>query len=118
MRLSIATLTISVLALPPAASAQTAAPLAEAAGKPYDQVANCLMKRTTSPQFKVWPLVYVPPRREALVNIWLRGHEYDPPIAFFRVVEDGGMTRISLERKGPAGPSQAAAESAAKQCLQ
>jgi hypothetical protein len=117
MRPLLAVLTIAALALSPAAFAQNTIPLAEAAGKPYDQVANCLMKRTTSPQFKVWPLVYVPPRREALVNIWLRGHEYDPPIAFFRVVENGGMTRVTLERKGTAGPSQAAAESAAKQCL-
>src|SRR5262245_27124324 len=105
------------------AHAQTTQPggtqLAAAPGKPYDLVANCLMRRMASRQFAAWPLVYAPPRQEALVNLWLRGRETDPPVAVFSVVQDAdGMTRVSFQQApGAPGPGNQAAEAAARQCL-
>ncbi len=101
--------------------AQTASrvALADAPGKPYDLVANCLMRQLSGGQYKAWPLVYAPPRREALVNVWLRGRDYDPPIAVFYVLQsEDGITRVSYERTpGARAPDKPAAEAAAQRCL-
>ncbi|HKV00444.1 MAG TPA: hypothetical protein VJR58_34405 [Vineibacter sp.] len=96
----------------------TATPVATAQGKPYDLVANCLMRQMAGRQFAAWPLVYAPPRQEALVNLWLRGREHEAPVGTFRVVQDlDGTTRISFQgTQGAPGPSMAAVEAAAKQC--
>lgn len=92
--------------------------LAVAPGKPYDQVANCLMKQIAGGPFIAWPLVYAPPRREALVNVWRRGRETDAPVAVFHVTEANGTTRVNFEQPpGALGPRRAAAEAAAQQCL-
>jgi hypothetical protein len=130
MRLTFGLYIIGLMAVTPVTAAQPntpqasaappgAIPLAEAPGKPYDLVANCLMRQLKGQRYVAWPLVYAPPRQEALVNLWLRGHEYERPIAIFHVSQDSdGMTRISLERMaGESGPSQASAQAAARQCL-
>jgi hypothetical protein len=110
-------------ALSLAAHAQDTQPranqIAAAHGKPYDQVANCLMRRMAGRQFAAWPLVYAPPRKEALVNVWPRGRDTEPPAAVFSVVQDAdGMTRVGFQQSpGAAGPGVQAAEAAARQCL-
>ena len=111
----LATLSLAARAQTPATGTQ----LATAQGKAYDLVANCLMKQMAGRQFAAWPLVYAPPRQEALVNLWLRGRETDSPVAVFHVVQDAaGMTRVSFEQTaGKPGPSRSAAEAAARQCL-
>jgi hypothetical protein len=93
--------------------------LAEAPGKPYDLVANCLMKQMAGRQFAAWPLVYAPPRLEALVNLWVRGRETENPVSVFHVLQDAsGMTRVTFQQTpGASGPSKSAAEAAAKGCL-
>jgi len=94
------------------------APIAAAQGKPYDVVANCLMRQMAGRQFAVWPLVYAPPRQEALVNLWIRGREQDVPVGAFHVVQDAkGTTRISFQgTPGASGPSADAIEAAAHRC--
>lgn len=93
-------------------------PVAVAPGKSYDLVANCLMRQMAGRQFAAWPLVYAPPRREALVNLWIRGREQDVPVGAFHVVQDAeGTTRISFqETPGASGPSADAIEAAAHRC--
>lgn len=102
------------MAQPPASELQLAAQSTGA----YDFVANCLMREMTGPRFVAWPLVYAPPRQEALVNVWLRGHEYDVPVAIFRVLQEaGGTTQVTfLPTPGVAGPSHGAAEAAIQRC--
>lgn len=125
MRLAIGIVAIGFLAAIPVTAAQpdtpapVRTPLGEAAGKPYDLVANCLMKKISGQRFAAWPLVYAPPRQEALVNVWIRGRQYENPVATFHVMQDaGGTTRVTLDRMGgDGGPTPAAAEAAARQCL-
>ena len=103
------------MAQPPASEAQLAAAQGKGA---YDIVANCLMREMTGPRFVAWPLVYAPPRQEALVNVWLRGREYDVPVATFRVIQEaGGTTQVTfLPTPGAAGPSHQSAEAAIRRC--
>lgn len=93
-------------------------PVAVAQGKPYDLVANCLMRQMAGRQFAAWPLVYAPPRQEALVNLWIRGREHEAPIGTFHVVQDtDGTTRISFQGTPDAsGPSADAIAAAAHRC--
>jgi len=72
-------------------------PIAVGQGKPYDLVANCLMRQMAGRQFAAWPLVYAPPRQEALVNLWIRGREHENPIGVFHVVQNAdGTTQVSF----------------------
>ncbi len=94
----------------------TGTPLAMSHGRPYDVVANCLMQQTANRQFAAWPLVYAPPRREALVNVWIRGRDLEPPVGVFHVVQDDtGTTSVSFEGTRN-GPGSAAVEAAARRC--
>ncbi len=125
MRIAPGVMILALLAAPGFnAQAQTAAApagtqLAAAQGKPYDLVANCLMKQMAGQQFTAWPLVYAPPRHEAFVNLWVRGRDTDPPVAVFHVVQDSdGMTRVSFQQTpGAPGPRKGVAEAAAQRCL-
>lgn len=109
---------IAALALPVAAVAQggTQVALATYQGKAYDVMANCLMKEMRSGQISAWPLVYVPPRTEALVNLWTRGDEYGTPIGTFHIRQDSaGATTISFSEAQP-GRLTTLARGAAARC--
>lgn len=95
-------------------AAQQPAPLATAAGRAYDDVANCLMKQMT-PRLTAVPVVRPPPASRAEVYLYVHGtRETSPPVANFVVSQqDNGSATISFE-----GPAQytAAAKAAAAQC--
>ncbi len=92
---------IASLVLPFAVAAQTAGnqvALATYQGMPYDVAANCLMKEMRTDQIMAWPTVDLPPRTEAIVNLWYRGREYEPPIATFHIKQvSTGSTTVGFE---------------------
>ena len=109
------------LMLPVAAAAQgggNQVALATYQGSSYDAAANCLMKQMASARIAAWPLVYAPPRTEAVVNIWQRGSETGAPIGIFQVRQDQtGTVTIGFEetRRGQLAPlARAAAQRCAK----
>lgn len=93
-------------------------PIAAAQGKPYDLVANCLMRQMAGRQIAAWPLVYAPPRQEALVNLWIRGREHEDPIGVFHVVQNtDGTTQVSFRGTlDQPGLSKDVIEAAARRC--
>jgi predicted anti-sigma-YlaC factor YlaD len=107
------------LMLPVAAAAQgggSQVALAMYQGSSYDAAANCLMKQMSSARIAAWPLVYAPPRTEAVVNLWPRGGETGAPVGVFQVRQDQtGTITISFEetQRGRLAPL---ARAAAQRC--
>ena len=107
------------LMLPVAAAAQgggNQVALATYQGAAYDAVANCLMKQMSTGQIAAWPLVYAPPKTEAIVNLWRRGNEHGAPIGIFQIRQDEtGTVTISFEET-QRGRLTAMARAAAGRC--
>lgn len=107
-------LTIPVAAAAQGGSSQVA--LATYQGTSYDAAANCLMKQMSSGRIAAWPLVYAPPRTEAVVNLWPRGQDAGTPIGVFHIRQDGGGT-VTISFEEPAGGRLTSmARAAARRC--
>lgn len=76
-------------------------PLATVQGRTHDVVAQCLMWQMP-PRFRAWPRVSPPPSEEAVVNIYIRGHdEAEDPIGVFYIRPAGsGRLTISFTQLG------------------
>ncbi|HJQ57434.1 MAG TPA: hypothetical protein VJ890_11030 [Vineibacter sp.] len=108
------------LVLPVTAAAQvdiggTQAAVATYQGISYDVAANCLVKQMSSAKIKAWPLVYAPPRTEAIVNLWNRGADHGDPIGMFHIRQQSGNTTIAFQERQP-GRLGALARAAAERC--
>ncbi|MBX3499075.1 MAG: hypothetical protein KF889_06485 [Alphaproteobacteria bacterium] len=105
------------LGLPFAAMAQ-GAPLATAFGRTHDDVAQCLM-RQMPPGFRAWPKVSPPPRRDAIVNMYIRGHgQGEDPIGVFHVqpTANDGLAISFVQTNGVRGEYDRIARIAAQRC--
>ncbi len=118
MRFALTGFTIALM-LPIAAAAQGSGnqvALATYQGASYDAAANCLMKQMASGRIAAWPLVYAPPKTEAVVNLWQRGNELGTPIGVFQIRQDEtGTVTISFEEP-QRGRLTAMARAAAQRC--
>lgn len=118
MRRALFGFTIALM-LPAAAVAQgggNQVALATYQGSSYDIAANCLMKQMSSGRIAAWPLVYAPPRTEAVVNLWPRGRETGAPVGVFHVRQDEtGTVTISFDET-QGGRLAPLARAAAQRC--
>ncbi len=110
-------MTVLLLGLTTAAAAQEA-PLATVRGRTHDVVAQCLMWQMP-PQFRAWPRVSPPPSQEAVVNMYIRGHdEAEDPIGVFYIRPSGGdaLTISFTPLGGVRGEYDRVARLAAQRC--
>jgi hypothetical protein len=94
-------MTVLLLGLTTAAAAQET-PLATVSGITHDVVAQCLM-RQMPPQLRAWPRVAPPPSQEAVVNMYVRGHDQaEDPVGVFHIRPSGnaGALTISFTQTG------------------
>jgi hypothetical protein len=106
-----------LLVLSAAAAAQEA-PLATVHGRGHDEVAQCLMWQMP-PQLRAWPRVSPPPSQEAVVNMYMRGHDQaeDPVGVFYIRPAGGGALTISFRQTdGIRGEYDRIARLAAQRC--
>ena len=106
-----------LLGLSTAAAAQDA-PLATVHGRTHDEVAQCLMWQMP-PRFRAWPRVSPPPSQEAVVNMYIRGHdEAEDPIGVFyiRPAGSGALTIYFTQTGGIRGEYDRIARIAAQRC--
>lgn len=109
--------TVLVLGLATVAAAEEA-PLATAYGRRHDELAQCLMVQMP-PHLRAWPRVSPPPSQEAVVNMYLRGHDQaEDPIGVFYIRPSGsGALSISFTQFGGVrGEYERIARIAAQRC--
>jgi hypothetical protein len=103
--------------LPFAAMGQ-GAPLATAFGRTHDEVAQCLMWQMP-PGFRAWPRVSPPPNQDAVVNMYIRGHDQgEDPIGVFHIrpAGNGGLAISFTQTDGIRGEYDRIARIAAQRC--
>jgi hypothetical protein len=107
----------ALLGIATAAAAQET-PLATVYGRTHDVVAQCLMWQMP-PQLRAWPRVSPPPSEEAVVNMYVRGHDQaEEPIGVFYIRPNGrGALTISFaQTSGIRGEYDRIAQIAAQRC--
>lgn len=94
------------------------ATLATVYGRTHDAVAQCLMWQMP-PGFRAWPRVSPPPAEDAVVNLYIRGHDQgvDPIGVFYiRPAAGGGLAISFAQTHGVYGEYDRIARIAAQRC--